>query len=94
VSGTTEQKKAAQGDERWHFQQLISGVRDYAIFTLDRTGHVTSWNEGAQNIKGYTAGELIPLGWIWEDATRNTSRLYMFLGLDCRPTGRQEEPQP
>lgn len=39
---------------------------------------------------GYTAGELIPLGWIWEDATRNTSRLYMFLGLDCRPTGRQD----
>ena len=59
MSGTTEQKKAAQGDERWHFQQLISGVRDYAIFTLDRTGHVTSWNEGAQNIKGYQAPEIL-----------------------------------
>lgn len=39
---------------------------------------------------GFGAGELVPLGWIWEDATRNTSRLYMFLGLDCRQTGRQE----
>lgn len=39
---------------------------------------------------GYVAGELVPLGWIWEDPTRNTSKLYMFLGLDCRATGRQE----
>lgn len=39
---------------------------------------------------GYSAGELVPLGWIWEDPTRNTSRLYSFLGLDCRPTGKQD----
>ena len=39
---------------------------------------------------GYTPGELIPLGWIWEDPTRNTSRVHMFLALGCRSTGRQE----
>ena len=39
---------------------------------------------------GYDVGQLLPLGWIWEDPTRNTSRLYMFLGLDCRSMGRQE----
>lgn len=39
---------------------------------------------------GYVAGNLVPLGWIWEDPTRNTSKLYMFLGLDCHTTGRQE----
>jgi PAS domain S-box-containing protein len=34
-------------------------VRDYAIFALDPQGHVASWNEGAQRIKGYTADEII-----------------------------------
>lgn len=39
---------------------------------------------------GYVAGELVPLGWIWEDPTRNTSRVHMFLALDCQATGKQE----
>src|SRR3954468_22258194 len=41
------------------FQRLVEGVRDYAIFMLDPTGHVMSWNGGAQRIKGYTADEII-----------------------------------
>jgi len=35
------------------FQLLIDAVTDYAIFMLDKTGHVASWNTGAQRIKGY-----------------------------------------
>src|SRR2546430_9067294 len=42
-----------------HFDQIVAGVRDYAVFTLDVGGHVTSWNIGAQNIKGYRAEEII-----------------------------------
>jgi len=38
---------------------LVSSVRDYAIFALDPAGHVLSWNEGAQRIKGYAAEEII-----------------------------------
>ena len=38
---------------------IIDGVRDYAIFSLDPHGNVTSWNAGAQAIKGYTADEII-----------------------------------
>lgn len=38
---------------------MIQGVRDYAIFMLDPTGVVISWNEGAQRIKGYAAHEII-----------------------------------
>jgi len=34
-------------------------VEDYAIFMLDPTGHVTTWNAGAQRSKGYTAEEII-----------------------------------
>lgn len=38
---------------------LVESVRDYAIFALDSTGHVLSWNAGAQRFKGYTADEII-----------------------------------
>jgi len=41
------------------FRLLVEGVRDYAIFMLDPTGHVASWNTGAQLIKGYTPQEII-----------------------------------
>jgi two-component system CheB/CheR fusion protein len=38
---------------------LVESVHDYAIFTIDREGHVTSWNEGARRITGYSAEEII-----------------------------------
>ena len=38
---------------------LVAGVVDYAIFMLDPTGTIVTWNEGAQRIKGYTADEVI-----------------------------------
>ncbi|MGH7553195.1 MAG: PAS domain-containing sensor histidine kinase [Longimicrobiales bacterium] len=41
------------------YRLLVESVQDYAIFTLDPTGHITSWNPGAQRIKGYTADEII-----------------------------------
>src|SRR5581483_6135406 len=41
------------------YRILVEAVTDYAIFMLDPTGVVTSWNAGAQRIKGYTAREII-----------------------------------
>ena len=41
------------------YRLLVESVRDYGIFVLDPTGHVASWNEGAERIKGYTAEEII-----------------------------------
>ena len=38
---------------------LINGVADYAIYWLDVDGRVNSWNTGAQNLKQYTAQEII-----------------------------------
>lgn len=41
------------------FRLLVEGVLDYAIFMLDRGGHVLTWNAGAERIKGYRADEII-----------------------------------
>jgi PAS domain S-box-containing protein len=47
----------AAGDDR--FFLLVEAVRDYAIFMLDPSGCVSSWNPGAQHIKGYAPDEII-----------------------------------
>src|SRR4029079_5284140 len=41
------------------YRLLIQAVTDYAIYMLDPTGVVTSWNPGAQRFKGYTPSEII-----------------------------------
>ena len=41
------------------FRTLIEGVQDYAIFMLDSSGCVTTWNTGAEKLKGYAAEEII-----------------------------------
>jgi len=41
------------------FRTLIEGVQDYAIFMLDGNGFVTTWNVGAEKLKGYVAEEII-----------------------------------
>jgi PAS domain S-box-containing protein len=41
------------------FRLLVQGVTDYAIFMLSREGCVSSWNAGAQRIKGYAPEEII-----------------------------------
>ena len=38
------------------FRLLVRGVIDYAIYMLDPEGVVSSWNLGAQRIKGYRPG--------------------------------------
>jgi PAS domain S-box-containing protein len=41
------------------FRQILGSVRDYAIFMLDTEGRVVSWNEGAEQINGYRADEIL-----------------------------------
>jgi len=38
---------------------LVESVKDYAIFMLDPEGYITTWNLGAQRLKGYVAVEAI-----------------------------------
>jgi PAS domain S-box-containing protein len=41
------------------FRLLVDGVSDYAIYMLNPDGIVSSWNSGAERIKGYTSEEII-----------------------------------
>ncbi|MGV3592343.1 MAG: PAS domain-containing sensor histidine kinase, partial [Gammaproteobacteria bacterium] len=51
------EEELRQSEER--FRLLVEGVQDYAIFMLDANGVITSWNAGAEKIKGYTAQEIL-----------------------------------
>lgn len=41
------------------YRLLIEGVSDYAIYSLDPQGNITSWNVGAERIKGYKEFEIL-----------------------------------
>jgi PAS domain S-box-containing protein len=41
------------------FRLLVQGVTDYAIYMLTPSGEISSWNPGAERIKGYVAEEVI-----------------------------------
>ena len=62
VQGRTHELEAAlhrlQESER-SFQLLVESVTDYALYMLDPTGRVISWNSGARRIKGYEAADII-----------------------------------
>ena len=55
----TTRVRSALADSEERFQQLVEGVEDYAIFLLDPTGTVTTWNRGAERMKGYAPREII-----------------------------------
>ena len=41
------------------FELLVQSIVDYAIYMLDVDGHVTSWNAGAERIKGFQTDEVV-----------------------------------
>jgi PAS domain S-box-containing protein len=49
----------ALSESERHFQLLVQAVKDYAIFMLDPQGRITTWNIGAERIKGYRAEEIV-----------------------------------
>ena len=51
------EERVRRSEER--FRLLLEGVEDYAIFMLDESGRVSSWNSGAQRISGYAADEIL-----------------------------------
>ena len=57
----TERRAAQQAlrDSERQFRLLVSNVVDYGLYMLDPNGIVSSWNAGAERIKGYRASEII-----------------------------------
>jgi len=41
------------------YRLMVASVKDYAIFLIDPTGHIMTWNEGAKQTKGYSHQEII-----------------------------------
>jgi PAS domain S-box-containing protein len=58
ITERVEAQNALVESER-HFRMLVEGVLDYAIYMLDPSGVVISWNAGAERLKGYTPEEIL-----------------------------------
>src|SRR5687767_53732 len=41
------------------YKQVFDSLEDYAVFTTDREGNISTWNKGAENLLGYSEGEVI-----------------------------------
>jgi PAS domain S-box-containing protein len=81
VRDMTEQRAALEALRRndESLRSIVESVRDYAIYHLDNSGHVTTWNPGAERIKGYAAEEIVG---------RHFSRFFVQEDID---RGRPEE---
>jgi len=54
-----KQAEAALKESEERFRLLVEDVRDYAIFMLDTSGRIVTWNAGAERILGYQEAEII-----------------------------------
>lgn len=52
-----DEEALRQSEEK--LRSMIASVHDYALYMLDPTGHVVSWNPGAERIKGYREEEIL-----------------------------------
>jgi PAS domain S-box-containing protein len=57
VKNETQQRDLFESERS--FRLLVEGVADYALYMLDPTGTITSWNIGGERIKGYSADEIL-----------------------------------
>ena len=85
-----ERLRRARADER--FRVIVDSVKDYAIFMLSPTGHIETWNRGAELIKGYQGSEVIGkrIDIFYPPEDRERGKPDYLLGLAVRD-GRVED---
>ncbi len=71
---TNSRGKVSKDNDAALLSLVVNSVTDYAIFILDASGYVASWNPGAQRIKGYDAEEIIG---------QHFSKFYPQESIDC-----------
>jgi PAS domain S-box-containing protein len=74
------------------FRLLVEGVADYALYMLDPTGIITSWNIGGERIKGYSPGEILGQHFsrFYTETDRANGKPARALGI-AREKGRYDE---
>lgn len=55
---STTVSKAKHEEQATQLRALLDGVRDYAIFSIDKEGYITSWNAASTRILGYQAKDM------------------------------------
>jgi PAS domain S-box-containing protein len=75
-----------------NFRLLVEGVADYALYMLDPTGVITSWNIGGQRIKGYSPEEILGQNFsrFYTESDRANGKPKRALQI-ARDQGRYEE---
>jgi len=72
---------------------MVEKVRDYAIFIMDATGTIRSWNKAAEAMKGYTSEDTIGsfLGLLYTEEDRKNGRPQHNLDIAAKNGTYQEE---
>jgi PAS domain S-box-containing protein len=65
-----EQGRANINHADEHYRRMVQGIRDCAIFSLDHSGRISSWNRGAEQIHGHAADDILgqPFARLFTDA--------------------------
>jgi len=90
--GKDKQQQRDLLDSERSFRLLVEAVTDYALYMLDPTGIITSWNIGAQRIKGYSPEEILGrhFSCFYTEPDRANGKPQRALRI-ARETGRYEE---
>ncbi len=56
---TNRSKMSSTNTEQKNYKLLVESIKDYAIIMLDACGRIISWNKGAEQMKGYSAQEVL-----------------------------------
>jgi PAS domain S-box-containing protein len=91
TSAPAHDNSALQGEAA--FRLLVEAVTDYAIFLIDPTGRVLTWNRGAERIKGYRATEIIGQHFsrFYTDEDRAAGRPMSLLAIAARDGHVEDE---